>query len=198
LRNLALFLLSTALLSVTAAHSQGTSHGATKQALTTTPVHAPIVYPFACAPGSATVVNGHGRPGLVLKNANHSYECNLQNGTTAGCSLLFGHNGAEVPFQSLSFTLTGGTNGTLNIYVDSKQVPVATYSFPFTSVQGTTIKLLPSQFNPPFPAGTNVFELTFDANPCQQVTISNIAVNGVAASISLDSPNCVCVGQQPN
>ncbi len=189
MRNLALFLLSTSVLFVPAAH------GANKQA--PAPVHAPIVYPFACSPGSSTFVNSHGRPGLVLKNANHSYECNGQNGT-AGCSLLFGRSAAEVPFQNLSFTLTGGTNGTLNIYVDSKQFGVATYSFPFTSVQGTSIKLLPSQFDPPFPAGTNVFELTFDANPCQQVTISNIAVNGAAATISLDQPNCVCVGQPPN
>ncbi|CAN5208290.1 hypothetical protein BH10CYA1_BH10CYA1_59330 [soil metagenome] len=197
MRKLAQLLLSTVLLSVTAASSQETAHGGSNRNLSTAPPHAPIVYPFACSPGSATYVSGHGHPGLVLSNADHSYQCNFQNGT-AGCTVLFGHNGDSVPFQNLSFTLSGGTNGTVNIYVDSKEIAVATYSLPFTSLESTSIKLLPSQFNPPFKPGTGVFQLTFDANPCQQVTIKNVAVNGVSASINLNPPNCICVGSPPN
>lgn len=133
---------------------------------------------YACGGASATFTSGPGKSGYILQNANHTYGCD---GTPTGGGAGATYVGASVtpsPFTGLSFSLRNGKNGTVNVYLLTEQAPYPTYSVSFSNLTAADFTVAPGQFNPPVASGTLALGVIFDANPCQQVTIKNIAVSG--------------------
>ncbi|MBS2003446.1 MAG: hypothetical protein JST44_18165 [Cyanobacteria bacterium SZAS LIN-5] len=160
-----------------------------------------VITSYACGSGSATYMSGPGKAGYLLKNTNHTYGCQgTPTGGGAGVN-YFTENVTLIPFSNMSFSLRNGKNGTVNVYLITQNAPYPTYSVSFSNLQGADFTVSPAQFNPPVAVGTQVLGVVLDANPCQQVTIKNVAINGTPGVLQVHGGTSCPVFitcQQPN
>ncbi|CAN5500529.1 hypothetical protein BH10CYA1_BH10CYA1_39560 [soil metagenome] len=147
--------------------------------------------------GKCTFVSSHGHSTFLLQNTNHNYNCADEScGDSAGVQFVF----KSLPIlKNVTFSLSNGTNGTVNLYLLTGQSPIPTYSVSFSQLTSGTFVVTPSQFNPPVQQG-NIGLLVVDANPCQQVTVQSIRINGQSGNV-IPTPSTECnsfVCQPPN
>ncbi len=147
--------------------------------------------------GKCTFLSHNGHSTFLLQNTNHGYNCNDQScGNSAGVQFIFK---ALPVLKNVTFSLSNGTNGTVNLYLLTGQSPIPTYSVSFTQLSSGTFVVNPSQFDPPVVQG-NIGLLIVDANPCQQVTVQSIRINGQSGTV-IPTPSTECntfVCQPPN
>lgn len=161
------------------------------------PVPGAFLQGYNTGSATCTFVTTNGHHGFKLQNANHDYDCNNSScGNSAGIEFLIPNFSR---LNSITFSLSNVTNGTVNLYLLTGQTPIPTFSVSFAQLNGASLVVKPSQFSPPIEQGS-IGSLFIDANPCQQAIISDIRINTSSGQI-IPNPTDSCppvICQPPN